>query len=70
MPALLLNFLLSPVVRGLARLRIPEFVGAGLVLGGLLVGIAGLAYEFSGPVGNGSSALPRLLGNWALSFVT
>ena len=32
MLAVLLNFLLSPVVRALARARIPEFLGAALVL--------------------------------------
>src|SRR5688572_26152367 len=36
--ALLLSFLLSPVVRGLARLRLPEPVGAAVVL----LGIVGL----------------------------
>jgi predicted PurR-regulated permease PerM len=50
MLALLLNFLLSPVVRALARARIPKFFGAALVLIALVGGIAFLAHEFSGPV--------------------
>jgi predicted PurR-regulated permease PerM len=47
--ALLLTFLLSPLVRGLKRLRIPEALGAGIVVLGLL-GILGLGvYELAGP---------------------
>jgi hypothetical protein len=47
--ATLLNFLLSPAVRGLKRLRLPEPVGAALVVLGLL-GLSGVgAYEIAGP---------------------
>jgi predicted PurR-regulated permease PerM len=47
--ATLLNLLLSPAVRGLKRLRLPEPVGAALVVLGLL-GLSGVgAYEIAGP---------------------
>src|SRR4051812_24552050 len=47
--ALLLTFLLSPLVRGLKKLRIPEALGAGIVVLGLL-GLLGLGvYELAGP---------------------
>lgn len=47
--ALLLTFLLRPLVRGLKRLRIPEALGAGIVVLGLL-GVLGLGvYELAGP---------------------
>jgi predicted PurR-regulated permease PerM len=47
--ATLLNFLLSPAVRALKRLRLPEPVGAALVVLGLL-GLLGVgAYEIAGP---------------------
>jgi hypothetical protein len=47
--AILLNFLLSPAVRALKRLRLPEPVGAALVVLGLL-GLLGVgSYEIAGP---------------------
>jgi len=47
--ALLLNFLLSPAVRALKKLHIPEAIGAALVVLGLL-GALGLGiYQLSGP---------------------
>lgn len=47
--ATILNFLLSPVVRGLARVHVPRAVGAGLVILALL-GIVALGIErLSGP---------------------
>jgi predicted PurR-regulated permease PerM len=47
--AVLLDFLLSPIVRGLKRVRIPEPVGAALVLLGLL-GVLGIGvYTLSDP---------------------
>jgi predicted PurR-regulated permease PerM len=47
--ALLLSFLLTPLVRGLKRLHIPEAVGAAVVVLGLL-GLLGVGiYELSGP---------------------
>ena len=61
--AALLNFLLSPVVRGLKRLRLPEPVGAALVVLGLL-GLSGAgAYEIAGPaqewIAKGSAGLSQ-----------
>jgi predicted PurR-regulated permease PerM len=47
--ALLLHFLLSPVVRTLARARIPEPLGAAVVLGGLLVAASLAGYYLAGP---------------------
>jgi predicted PurR-regulated permease PerM len=47
--ALLFNFLLSPVVRALKRLRIPEGLGAALVVFGLLGSIGWGVYELAGP---------------------
>lgn len=47
--ASLLNFLLSPAVRGLKRLRIPEALGAGLVLLALLGTVGYGMYRLSGP---------------------
>jgi predicted PurR-regulated permease PerM len=47
--ALLLHFLLSPVVRTLSRARIPEPLGAAVVLGGLLVAVGLAGYYLAGP---------------------
>ena len=47
--ALLLTFLLSPLVRGLKRLRIPEALGAGIVVLGLLGTLGWGIYELAGP---------------------
>lgn len=47
--AMLLNFLLSPVVRALRKLRIPNALGAALVVFGLLGGVSWGVYELSGP---------------------
>ena len=47
--ALLLHFLLSPVVRTLSRARIPEPVGAAVVLSGLLVAVGLAGYYLAGP---------------------
>ena len=48
--AILLDFLLQPAVRFLVKLRIPEAVGAALVVLGL-IGVTSLViYEISGPV--------------------
>ncbi len=48
--AILLNFLLSPLVRTLARFRIPPPIGAGLIVLGMLGIFAVAAYELTGPV--------------------
>ena len=59
--ALLLNFLLSPIVRFLGRLRIPAPLGAGLVLFGF-VGILGVgAYNLAGPASAWVERAPQSL---------
>src|SRR5688572_9032626 len=47
--AMLLNFLLGPAVRGFKRLRIPEAIGAGIVILGLLAAVSLGVYRLSGP---------------------
>lgn len=47
--AILLNFLLAPLVRGLKRLRIPEGIGAGIVILGFLGAVSLGMYRLSGP---------------------
>ncbi|MGH7703087.1 MAG: AI-2E family transporter [Gemmatimonadales bacterium] len=59
--ALLLSFLLRPSVRWLRRIRIPEAVGAALVLC-ILLGAAGTAiYQLSDPAANWVSKAPQSL---------
>ncbi len=58
--ALVLSFLLQPLVRGLHRLHIPEFVGAGIVLTGGLAMLAGMFYELSGPVTVWAARVPEV----------
>jgi predicted PurR-regulated permease PerM len=59
--ALLLSFLLHPLVRGLKRLRIPEALGAGIVVLGLL-GILGTGiYELAGPASDWMQQAPSSL---------
>lgn len=59
--ALVLNFLLSPLVRSLHRLRIPVPLGAALVLVGLL-GVTVLAlYHLSGPASSWIEQAPTAL---------
>lgn len=48
--AIMLDFLLSPIVRGLKRLRIPEPVGAIMVLAGALLVLATTVYSLADPV--------------------
>lgn len=59
--ALLLSFLFSPVVRALARMRIPPPVGAGFVVLALLgtVGLGG--YELAGPIQSWAASAPETL---------
>jgi len=47
--AILLNFLLAPVVRGFKRMWIPEGIGAALVILGLLGAVTLGVYRLSGP---------------------
>jgi predicted PurR-regulated permease PerM len=59
--ALLLNFLLSPLVRFLKKLRIPEALGAGLVIFTLLGGLGWGVYELAGPAYTWAEQAPRSL---------
>jgi predicted PurR-regulated permease PerM len=59
--ALLLNFLLRPIVRGLTKIKIPEFAGAALVLIALL-GSAGVGVvRLSGPAAEWINKAPESL---------
>jgi predicted PurR-regulated permease PerM len=57
--ALLLSFLFSPVVRALARFRIPPPVSAGLIILGLLGSVGFAGYELSGPVQRWAASAPQ-----------
>jgi predicted PurR-regulated permease PerM len=59
--ALLLSLLLSPVVRALKRLRLPEPVGAGVVLLALLGGLGFGVYELAGPAYEWTRKAPESL---------
>lgn len=59
--ALLLNFLFSPVVRMLKRLRIPEGLGAGLVVFGLLGALVLGVYQLSGPAYEWAQKAPQTM---------
>jgi predicted PurR-regulated permease PerM len=58
--ALLLTFLLGPLVRGLARLRIPEALGALLVIVVALATFGLAAYQLSDPVTDWVRKSPQL----------
>jgi predicted PurR-regulated permease PerM len=59
--ALLLDFLLGPAVRALARLRIPVPLGAGVVVLAM-VGLVGLGvYQLSGPVQSWGEKAPQTI---------
>jgi hypothetical protein len=57
--AMLLDFLLSPLVRGLRRLRIPEPIGAGIVMLGLLGVLATGVWYLSGPASEWLARAPQ-----------
>lgn len=57
--AVLLSFLLGPVVRALRKLRIPEALGAALVVFGLLGALGWGMYELSGPAYEWAQKAPR-----------
>ncbi len=59
--ALLLNFLLSPAVRFLQRLRVPVPLGAGLVMLALLGTLAVGVYYLSGPAAEWIENTPQAL---------
>ena len=50
--AFLLTFLLAPVVRGLHRIRVPEAIGAALVILAVLSGVVYGVYSLSAPAGD------------------
>ena len=59
--ALLLSFLLSPVVRALARLRVPTPLGAGIVVLAVLGILGSGAFGLSGSVSDWAATAPRTL---------
>lgn len=59
--ALLLNFLLSPIVRVLKKIHIPEPLGAALVIFGLLGGLGLGIYELAGPAYDWAQRAPQSL---------
>jgi predicted PurR-regulated permease PerM len=61
--ALLLDFLFSPVVRALNRVRVRPPLGAGIVVVALIALIALGAYELSGPVQGWAARAPETVGS-------
>jgi predicted PurR-regulated permease PerM len=57
--AFLLTFLLAPVVRGLHRIRVPETIGAALVILAVLSGVVYGVYSLSGPAGDWIERAPE-----------
>lgn len=57
--ALLLNFLLSPLIRLLMRWRIPAPAGAALVVLTLIAGIGSGAYQLAGPAQRWATLAPQ-----------
>ncbi len=57
--ALLLTFLLSPVVRALQRIRVPPSIGAGLVILALLSTVVYGGYSLSGPAARWIERAPQ-----------
>jgi predicted PurR-regulated permease PerM len=57
--AILLDFLLSPLVRGLRKARIPEPLGAAIVVLGLLAVLIGGGWYLSGPASEWLSRAPQ-----------
>ena len=57
--ALLLNFLLSPLIRALARLRIKPPVGSAIVVLALVAAIGGGMYQLAGPGQRWAATAPQ-----------
>ena len=57
--AVLLNFLLSPIIRRLAKWRISPPVGAALIVLLCIGGISGTVYELSGPANRFMATAPQ-----------
>lgn len=66
--AVLLNFLLSPLVRGLARLRIPPPLGAGIIVLAILGILGSGAFGLSGSVREWASSAPATLATAEAKF--
>ncbi len=60
--ALLLNFLLSPLIRLLVRFRIQPPVGAALVVALLITGVGGAIYQLAGPAQRWAASAPQSFG--------
>lgn len=58
--AVIFMFLLSPLVRALKTVHIPEFVGAAIIILGLFAVLAGVFFEFSGPVTQWVATMPAI----------
>jgi predicted PurR-regulated permease PerM len=63
MVALLLKLVLSPVVRALSSLRIPEWAGSALVLTALVAGVGYGVFALSSPAAEWVGKLPESLSN-------
>src|SRR5438067_2114657 len=48
--AIVFMFLLNPVVRAMKKIRIPEFVGAAVVIIGMFAFVGFVGYKLSGPL--------------------
>jgi predicted PurR-regulated permease PerM len=59
--ALLLDFLLSPLIRTMKRARIPEPLGAAFIILALLAGTGAAAYGLAGPARDWGSKLPATM---------
>lgn len=59
--AILMSFILWPVVRGLRRLRVPEAVGALVVLVGMTLTVGYAVYALSGPAASWLATAPQAL---------
>ena len=60
--ALLLNFLLSPLIRLLVRFRIQPPVGAALVVALLITGVGSAIYQLAGPAQRWAASAPQSFG--------
>ncbi len=59
--AVLVSLLLAPVVRFLERLKIPRWLGAALLVAGLVAAVGGGVYSLAGPASDWLSRAPTTL---------
>lgn len=59
--AILLDFLLSPAVRALRKLKIPEPLGAGIVMLALIALLAGVTYNLAAPAADWMRRAPATM---------